>query len=492
MTALFVLIEGGAIFIALGVVALAESLRPAGWAVLGDIAAVAGCWLAACYYNDLYDLRVARGFSPFWARLPRCLVATLVLLVAMRAVFPGPRMAVLTWVLLPAALLLVLRAVLYPVLHRRPFAERTLLLGAGSLAQKLMEEVALQPHCGYAIVGVVDEAPGRTGSILGCPVLGTVEDLDRIIRKTRPDRIIVALKDRRRWLPVRQLLEARIGGGVVEEGAAVYERLTGKVAIEALTPSSVIFDEGFRKSPLSLAVGWALSVVGAALGLVALAPLFGLIALAIKLDSPGPVFFVQERMGMGGRRFRLIKFRTMHPVDRPPSEWERDNGHRVTRLGWWLRRFRLDELPQFVNVLRGDMNLVGPRPHPVTNVVMFTMVLRNTPECGEEIPYYALRAMVRPGLTGWAQVRYRYANDLEEEIEKMRYDLYYVKHQSLWLDLRILCETAKIILLGRGADAPEPERVHVGGQNGSHQNGSHQNGSQLTRRGVVGQLVSPR
>jgi exopolysaccharide biosynthesis polyprenyl glycosylphosphotransferase len=487
MAGVLVLVEMGAILIALSAVALSgQPLRPTGWAELGpamgEAAAVAGGWLVACYYSDLYDLRIVRSFSRFWARLPRCLAAALVLFTALRVLLPEAMPLVLTAVVVPAALLLVSRAVVYRVLRRRPFAKRTVILGAGPLAQRLIEEIASQPHCGYAIVGLVEEAPAPTGLLLGWPALGPREDLVRIIREARPDRIIVALHDRRRWLPVRQLLQARIGGVVVEEGAEVYERLAGKVAIEALTPSNVIFCGGFRESPFALAVGRALSLVGAVVGLVALAPLLGLLALAIKLDSAGPVFFVQERMGRGGRRFKLIKFRTMHPAHGPTSEWARDNGHRVTRLGQWLRRWRLDELPQFVNVLQGDMNLVGPRPHPVTNVLMFTMVLRNAPECGEEIPYYALRAMVRPGITGWAQVRYRYANDLEEEIEKMQYDLYYVKHHSLWLDLRLLFETAKIILLGRGAAAPDLHRVRATGQNGHDR----------LRPRTAEQLVSPR
>jgi len=136
------------------------------------------------------------------------------------------------------------------------------------------------------------------------------------------------------------------------------------------------------------------------------------------------------------------------------SEWARDNGDRLTRVGRWLRRFRLDELPQLVNILKGDMNLVGPRPHPLSNLPLFVLVMRNAPSCGEPIPYYALRWMVRPGITGWAQVRYQYANDLEEEVEKMRHDLYYIKHMSLWLDLRILLETVKTVVWGQASEAP--------------------------------------
>ena len=193
--------------------------------------------------------------------------------------------------------------------------------------------------------------------------------------------------------------------------------------------------------------------------LIALFPLMVIVAILIKLDSPGPVFFVQERIGMGCRRFKLIKFRTMQPVQRPVSEWEKDNGDRITRVGKWLRKFRLDELPQLVNVLRGDMNLVGPRPHPASNFELLVLVSRNAPECGLSIPYYFLRSSVRPGITGWAQVRYRYANDLEEEIEKLCYDLYYIKHQSLWLDLRILFDTVKIVLAGSRSGADEADHA---------------------------------
>jgi lipopolysaccharide/colanic/teichoic acid biosynthesis glycosyltransferase len=186
--------------------------------------------------------------------------------------------------------------------------------------------------------------------------------------------------------------------------------------------------------------------------LILFAPLLALIALAVKLDSAGPVLFAQQRVGRHGRPFTLLKFRTMHADGPRRSEWERDNRDRVTRVGKWLRAFRLDELPQFVNILRGEMNLVGPRPHPASNFELFTLVARNLNEVsGGAIGYYTLRSMVRPGITGWAQVRYRYANDLEEEIEKLRYDLFYVKHVSAAMDLRILTATIAVMLKGHPA-----------------------------------------
>ena len=248
--------------------------------------------------------------------------------------------------------------------------------------------------------------------------------------------------------PVRELLECRTRGILVEDAVEAYQHLTGKLAIEALTPSSLIFargfDRGFLKSRLDRAFGRVVSVVVAGLGLLVFAPLFGLVALAIKLDSAGPAFFVHDRVGLRGQRFQLIKFRTMHPSRAATSEWAHDNRDRVTRVGHWLRRFRLDELPQFVNILRGDMNLVGPRPHPVSNFDLFAAT----------IPHYWLRCVVRPGLTGWAQIRYGYANNLDEETEKMRYDLYYIKHRSAWLDLRILLATVATVLHGREMPAP--------------------------------------
>src|SRR4029450_8571171 len=200
------------------------------------------------------------------------------------------------------------------------------------------------------------------------------------------------------------------------------------------------------------------SLVVAILGLALLSPLLALIAIAVKLDSRGPVLFVHKRIGLHGRCFPLLKFRTMHAARGPRSEWERDNRDRVTRVGRILRAFRLDELPQFINVVRGEMNLIGPRPHPASNFDLFPLVARNLNQVtGTAVDYYSLRTMVRPGITGWAQVRYQYANDLDEEIEKLRYDLYYVKDVSAMLDLRIMLDTVVVMAKGH-PQGPTEER----------------------------------
>jgi len=332
------------------------------------------------------------------------------------------------------------------LLRRRPFGQRTLIIGTTPLARRLVAEIAARCKGSCVLAGVVAEADGPVHPTFNELLVGPLAGLGAIVQAVRPHRIVLALADRRGRLPMRELLEARFQGVEVEDGVGVYERLTGKIAIEALTPDRLISAPGFRKCSLDLAFGHTLSLVVSAAALVALAPLFVLIALAIKLDCPGPVFFVHNRVGLGGRRLKLLKFRTMHPVERAPSEWARDNDYRITRVGGWLRRYHIDELPQLINIVRGDMNLVGPRPHPVRNFELFM----------EKIPYYSLRSVVRPGLTGWAQVRQGYANGLDEETEKMRYDLYYIKHMSAWLDLKILIRTVHIVLSGRGLRAAAP------------------------------------
>jgi len=323
--------------------------------------------------------------------------------------------------------------------HVAPGRERVLIIGRNRIARQLMRAAATRSDLPCTIAGVVDDPLSDPSAACPFPILGPLHELRAIVRTVRPDRIVIGLADRRGLLPVTQLLESRVRGTVIEDASDAYERLTGKLAIEALTPGSLLAAQGFRRSSALEAGQRVLGFTVAAAGLLALAPVLVPVACAIKLDSRGPVFFRQQRVGMAGRPFALIKFRTMHPTERPTSEWARDNLDRVTRVGRWLRTTRLDELPQLFNIVRGDMNLVGPRPHPASNYELF---LRN-------IPYYGLRASVRPGLTGWAQVRYRYANDLQEETEKMRYDLYYIKHMSLAFDLRILLQTVAIVLTGR-------------------------------------------
>ena len=444
-----------------GALALSGTLLSGNWidvaVVLAQAAALSACCVVAFYYNDLYDLRIVRSFGGFASRLPQAFGVAMMLLAGVYVLVPPARIAhgpFYLSIVLMVGFLLPARALGYSVMRRGAFADRVLIVGMGPLARKLIREIDAHPHLGYHIVGVLDDGPVPNDYPLRHPFLGPLEGLLQIAKTARIDRVIVALRERRGRMPVAQLLALEAHGVPVEDGLRTYEQITKKLAIETLSPSQLIFSDRFRTSRAQAALRRLLSLVAAAVGLALTAPLIALIALAIKLDSAGPVFFVHERLGLRGRAFRLVKFRTMRPIDvrQSTSEWVSDNEDRITRVGHWLRTFRLDELPQFLNILRGDMNLVGPRPHPVSNASLFA----------ENIPYYVLRTAVRPGVTGWAQVRYGYANNLEEEIEKMRYDLYYIEHLSLWFDLRILFDTVKTVLFGRGsyvADAYLPGRA---------------------------------
>lgn len=447
------LIEGALLFAAVSgtIVLWGRPLLFDWWdmATLAAQAAIPSLWcIVAFYYNDLYDLRVVRSFGDFASRLLQSFGVALILLAAFYTFFPGMRISygpLLSSLLMIVGLLVPLRAAGYSIMRRHAFADRVLILGTGSLARTLIREIEARPHYRYAIMAVADENGGGEDGPLSYPLVGPLERLDKIIEEIKPDRIIVALAERRGRMPMRQLLDAETNGVLVEDGLQTYEHFTGKLAIEALTPSFLIFSGAFRKSRLVLLMRRLTSLGVAGAGLLLAAPLMALIALAIKLDSQGPVFFLDERAGLRGRPFHLIKFRTMHGQSDADSDrrsvWQRDDAARITRVGRWIRKLRLDELPQFWNILKGDMDLVGPRPE----------ILRNVKTMSEQIPYYSLRHVVRPGLTGWAQVRYGYSVSLEQVTEKMRHDLFYIKHMSPWLDFRILVDTVKIALFGRGA-----------------------------------------
>ena len=417
------------------------------------------CLIISFYYNNLYDLRVVRNFTDFCTHVPPALAVAFILWAVLVIIFQGLQPGMLSSVslgsivslfLIVISAVFLMRAVCYSILRSRTFAERVLILGTSPLAQKIAEEIRGAPYTGYVIVGFVDDMNDPSRAMVSSsqyPVFGPLDRLEHIITELHPDRIIVALTERRGRLPVRDLLDARMKKGIsVEDGIEVHERFTGKLAIESLNPSFLFFSKDFTISPFERVLRRIGSLAFSLVGLVLTAPLMVLIALAIKLDSKGSIFFIQERAGYQGKPFRLVKFRTMRPIESADnaeqSVWRRDSTARITKVGKILRKLRLDELPQFINILLGDMNLVGPRPEMVDNVK--TMA--------EQIPYYSIRMQVRPGLTGWAQVRHGYSVSHEDVTEKMRYDLYYVKHMSVWFDIKIVIDTVKIVLLGQGSE----------------------------------------
>ena len=345
--------------------------------------------------------------------------------------------------LLVVGLVVPLRAVSYGLIARRATARRVLILGTGPLARKIAEEIQAASH-GLRRGGHAgrQRQPEETVARAGVPaaLVRPLAEVDSVIDELcpgpaggRPQRAAGA--------------PARVGAALLlRERAARGGRHRVLRAAHAQAghrePEPELPDLPPRAPEVGLAARRAAHAEpgGRGHGPLLVAPLMALVAILVKFDSPGPVFFIQERVGLRGRIFRLIKFRTMYgPPPEGHSVWLRDDCPRITRLGRWLRDLHLDELPQFVNVLRGDMDMVGPRPEMACNVQTMT----------EQIPYYGLRHTVRPGVTGWAQIKQGYSVSQAEVTEKMRYDLYYIKHLSLWLDLRILLATARIVLFGR-------------------------------------------
>ncbi|MBZ5548232.1 MAG: TIGR03013 family PEP-CTERM/XrtA system glycosyltransferase [Acidobacteriia bacterium] len=315
--------------------------------------------------------------------------------------------------------------------------ERVYVLGTGERAQRVVQGLRKDPEIGV-------EVASWTGKLEGAVTRESVAaHLMDVVNKQKVHRVIVAMPDRRGTIPMPELLQLRMQGVKIEEATSWLEKISGKIEVDNLYPSWLVFSEGFRRSTAFIVVRRVISIAISLLGLILAAPLIPLIILAIRADSRGPVFYTQTRVGKGGRVFKVVKFRTMRQDAEAASgpKWAGDNDPRVTRVGKFLRSSRLDEIPQLWCVLKGDMAFVGPRPERPEFIEWLS----------KEIPYYGVRHMVRPGLTGWAQVKYKYGSTIEDSREKLQYDLYYIKNASIGFDLLIMFLTVKIVLLRRGA-----------------------------------------
>jgi sugar transferase (PEP-CTERM system associated) len=400
------------------------------------------------YYANLYDLRVVSDRRELFIGVVQALSATSFLLAAIYFWFPGLVIGRGVF-LVSSALVLVAVAgwrLVFEWLTRRVAPrERLLLVGTGPAAVSLAKELfQRRQELGVEIVGFVDPDPARLGApVINPGVIGTIEDIPSIVRGRSVDRVVVSLADARGKLPMEKLLEMKLDGVTFDHLASVYEELTGKIAVENLRPSWFVFSAGFRKSRLLQTAKRCLDVFAALLGLLLTAPVMALVALAVRWTSAGPVLYRQERVGQHGRVFTVLKFRSMRQDAEATSGavWARKNDSRVTPVGRFLRRSRLDELPQLMNVLTGDMSLVGPRPERPEFVTQLT----------QQIPFYGQRHVIRPGLTGWAQVRYTYGSSVEDALEKLQYDLFYIKNLSISFDLFIMLSTVKTVILRQGA-----------------------------------------
>ena len=402
--------------------------------------------LAAFYLFDLYDFVVMHDRRELVLRLVQALGLAWIALALAFYMFPqlmlGRGISVIA---LPLALGLMVswRVSIHWLLGHPDFGEKILIVGSGQLAVEVAREMLERPDAGYRIAGFVGTDPDLLGkSLINPRVIGLTSDLDDVVRRENIDRIVVAMGERRGQLPTSELLQLSLAGTVnIEEGASFYERVTGRVSLSMIRPSWLIFSSRGRQARISgiarLVVHRLVAFFGALLSL----PIAVATAITIKLESKGPVLYKQERVGKNGRTFNVMKFRSMRvDAEKAGPVWASKNDDRTTRVGKIIRKLRIDEIPQFWNILRGDMDFVGPRPERPHFVS----------QLAEEIPYYEQRHLIAPGLTGWAQIKYPYGASVEDARQKLQYDLYYIKNQTLMLDAIILFETVKIILFGRG------------------------------------------
>ena len=414
------------------------------------IAALTVVSLMLSYYFDLYEPSIVSGRMEIYFRILLvlgfdCFILSALLLVDPKDVaivdpqVSGNSTGVYVWgfILLVPALILMRRAYDW-VVSRRAFRERVLVLGAGDYARSTVDAIRSRPDLGMEVLDWEDIQldPAERKKIW-------IEELQKVSQASPPvRRVIIAMEHKRGELPVQELLMLRFQGIIVEDDTTLRERIYGKIQLNGLRPSNFLYSDGFRLRASQQFTRQVVSILAAAFGLILFLPFLPFVVLAVKLSSQGPVFFRQKRVGMGGRIFEVVKFRTMGTdAEAGGATWATKNDPRVTWVGKFLRKTRIDEVPQLWNVLRGDMGFVGPRPERPE----FVAWLR------EELPFYYLRTLIRPGLTGWAQVRFGYGATLAETKEKLEYDLYYIKHMSLGLDLLIMFETIKTILRRRGA-----------------------------------------
>ena len=403
--------------------------------------------LTSFYLFDLYDFVVMHDRGELVLRLLQALglawIALALLFYVVPQVMIGRGVSLIS---LPVALLLMVgwRLGIHWVLGHPQLGERILIVGSGPFAIEVARETLHRPDAGFRIVGFVDNDPELVGkSLINPKVIGLTSELASLVKRESIDRIVVAIGDRRGQFPTQELLRLSLSGDVsIEESASFYERLTGRVLLDMIRPSWLIFSSRGQRARINEVLRIVIHRIVTLLGAVLSLPIALLTAILIRIDSRGPVLYKQERVGRNGRAFTLMKFRSMRvDAEKDGPVWASNGDDRMTRVGKVIRKIRVDEIPQFWNILRGDMNFVGPRPERPHFVA----------QLAQEIDYYEQRHLIAPGLTGWAQIKYPYGASIEDAKKKLEYDLYYIKNQNVMLDATIMFETIKTILSGRGS-----------------------------------------
>ena len=452
-TKTLVLIASESLLIILGL-ALATTVRftSAHWEYAGGhtiarFAVVVMMCEFALYYNDFYDIEVMKSRSKLVIGLLQALGIACIGLALIYYIAPGvslgrgiAALAVPTILTFIFAWRLLLDAKGFFFL-RSP--ERVLIVGTGATGISLTREICDRPDLNLKVLGFLDEKGENIGMSLVNPgIVGGLGELETLVREKNIDRVVLSLKEQRGRMPYRELLRLKFAGVVVEDAHTVFERISGRIALERLSPSWLIFSDGFRKNRFLLAAKRTMDIAAALVAITLTLPIMALVALAILLETGRPILFNQKRTGLNGEVFEIFKFRSMRQdSEKNGPSWAQDGDSRITRVGSFIRKYRFDELPQFFNILRGTMSLVGPRPEQP----YFCEKLES------QLDFFSQRHTVRPGLTGWAQIKYQYGSTVEDAKRKLELDLFYIKHLSISLDVAIIFETVKVILLGKGA-----------------------------------------
>ena len=401
------------------------------------------------YYNNLYDLKITDSYTELLIRLMQALGAAAILLSLIYLVFPACiiyRNVFLLSVGFCMAFIVIWRIGYTHILNRGLFDQKIFLLGSGEMAKNIVHEVIEKKDCGHQFAAIIVGEKTQQRQIFDkIPeiFLAGYEGLPDFSRKMDVKKIVVAIEERRNKFPAKHLLQCRVNGVEVLEGTTFYEMLTGKLIVDKINPSWLIFSEGFRKSKSRRLFKRIVDLLLALVLIVTLSPVLMLTALLIKLDSKGPILFSQERVGENRKSYPVHKFRSM--VDDAEKEsgpvWAKCDDPRVTRVGKFIRKWRIDEFPQIFNVIKGQMSFVGPRPERAFFVK----------DLEAAIPYFGERFSVKPGITGWAQVNYPYGDSIEDAKEKLNYDLFYIKNMSIFMDLMVIMRTVKTVIFGEGA-----------------------------------------
>lgn len=404
---------------------------------------ITGCIIVVLYFEDLYaNLRITSRIALVQQV---CLAVGAALLIISVLGYADPDILLARWMIVFGSFGVVVLLPLWRIFYWNYVvaglrSERVLLLGGSSILGEVIDALLERPEFGYSILGYLCEDQQCDFPVL---CLGSITDLKAVCEQYRPTRIVVGMAERRNRLPVQELLEIRFSGVHVEDAADTYEMALHRVCSRKIQPSQLIFSSALGPRPHAVAIqnSYSLLISGATILLVS--PLMLLVALAVRLSSPGPILYRQRRVGLNGRVFTVLKFRSMY-VDaeaRTGAVWASKDDPRITPLGKWLRKLRLDELPQLWNVLRGDMAIVGPRPERPEFVDLLA----------QQIPYYRQRLAVKPGITGWAQINHKYGDTELDAMIKLEFDLYYIKNVAFALDFYIMFHTVRVMLLSRGA-----------------------------------------